>query len=79
MKKYIPLILLLLPLVSLAQTTPADSLKKYRPLALQARDSLKVHPNDAHWFYLCEGYRAQIDKYKELQEAIDAQKRRKKP
>ena len=80
-------ILFFLPLVALGQTKPvsaSDSLKKYQKLAIRDRDSLnkytklKNNKKQVHYFKLSEFRRMQLKYWRDQQDAIDAQKRRKK-
>ena len=63
---------------------PADSVKKYQKLAMRDRDSLnkyvklKNHTKEVHYYQLSEFRRTQLKYWMEEQDAIDAQKRRKK-
>lgn len=63
---------------------PADSLKKYQKLAIRDRDSLnkytklKNNKKQVHYFKLSEFRRMQLKYWRDQQDAIDAQKRRKK-
>jgi hypothetical protein len=87
MKYIIITILFFIPLFGIAQTktvTPADSLKKYQKLSMRDRDSLnkyvklKNHTKEVHYYQLSEFRRMQLKYWMEEQDAIDAQKRRKK-
>ena len=63
---------------------PADSVKKYQKLAIRDRDSLnkytklKNNKKQVHYFKLSEFRRMQLKYWRDQQDAIDAQKRRKK-
>jgi hypothetical protein len=64
--------------------SPSDSLKKYQKLAMRDRDSLnkyvklKNQRKQIHYYQLSEFRRMQLKYWMEEQDAIDAQKRRKK-
>ena len=81
--KHLLAILLFLPLFGMGQN-PADSLKKYQKLAMRDRDSLnkyiklKNQRKQIHYYQLSEFRRMQLKYWMEEQDAIDAQKRRKK-